>query len=83
VPLSMTLSRTGALVETSSLARADIALAASPSIEPTATVSVTGRASVPIGKETCACRKDGDADKQEKAKPSVSNALISLDLKTA
>jgi hypothetical protein len=24
---------------------------------------------VPIGKETCACRKDGHADKQEKAKP--------------
>src|SRR5882762_3045068 len=42
VPLSITLSRTGALVETSSLAMADIALAASPSIEPTATVSVTG-----------------------------------------
>jgi len=43
VPLSITLSRTGAFVETSRLAMADIALAASPSIEPTATLSVTGR----------------------------------------
>jgi len=43
VPLSITLSRAGAFVETSRLARADIALAASPSIEPTATLSVTGR----------------------------------------
>jgi hypothetical protein len=43
VPLSITLSRTGAFVETSSPAIADIALAASPSIEPTATLSVTGR----------------------------------------
>jgi hypothetical protein len=37
------LSRTGAFAETSRLAMADIALAASPSIEPTATLSVTGR----------------------------------------
>ena len=43
VPLSITVSRTGAFVETNSLAIADIALAASPSTEPTATVSVTGR----------------------------------------
>ena len=33
-------------------------------------------------KETCACRKDGDADKQEN-RSHPSNALISLDLKTA
>jgi hypothetical protein len=43
VPLSMTLKRTGALVATSWLAMADMALAASPSIDPTATLSVTGR----------------------------------------
>ena len=43
VPLSITLSRTGAFAETSSLANCDMAVAASPSIEPTATVSVTGR----------------------------------------
>jgi len=43
VPLSITLSRTGAFVETSRPAMADIAFAASPSIEPTATLSVTGR----------------------------------------
>src|SRR5438034_7981694 len=43
VPLSTTLSRTDALFEASRLAMADIVLAASPSIEPTATLSVTGR----------------------------------------
>jgi len=43
VPLSMTVSRTGALASTSRLAIADMALAASPSTEPTATLSVTGR----------------------------------------
>jgi hypothetical protein len=43
VPLSMTRSRTGALVETSRLAIAAMALAASPSTEPTATLSVVGR----------------------------------------
>jgi hypothetical protein len=37
------LGRSGAVVETSRLAIADMALAASPSIEPTATLSVTGR----------------------------------------
>jgi hypothetical protein len=43
VPVSMTVRRTGALIVTSLLAMVDIALEASPSIEPTATVNVTGR----------------------------------------
>jgi hypothetical protein len=43
VPVSMTFSRTGAPSAVSWLAIADIALAPSPSIEPTASVSVTGR----------------------------------------
>src|SRR5258708_293256 len=47
VPLSTTLSRTDALFEASRLAMADIALAASPSIEPTATLSVTPRVHYP------------------------------------
>jgi hypothetical protein len=42
VPVSMTVSRTGALIVTSRLAMDDISLAASPSIEPAATVRVTG-----------------------------------------
>src|SRR5450755_1650366 len=42
VPVSITLRRTDAPVDTSWLAMADIALAPSPSIEPTARVSVTG-----------------------------------------
>src|SRR5579863_665636 len=43
VPVSMTLYRTEAPSDASWLATVDIALAASPSIEPTASVSVTGR----------------------------------------
>ncbi len=42
VPVTTTLNLTGALTVTRRLAMADIALDASPSIEPTATVSVTG-----------------------------------------
>ena len=41
--LSITLRRTGALVKANWLAMADVSLAASPSIEPTAMVSVIGR----------------------------------------
>jgi hypothetical protein len=43
VPESMTVNRTGALIATRRLAIVDIAFLASPSIEPTATVKVTGR----------------------------------------